>query len=201
LWFTRNTVAWSRKSPLEACGLVLLLVAAAEIVFGGLFPSSFKHYPLEFLCIPVLIWAALRFRPREVAGALLLLSAIAIRGTLAGFGPFVGGTQNESLLLLQSFMGVTAAMTMTLAAVVSERRRTELQREALITELEQAFNKVKTLKGLLPVCAACRKIRDDQGHWDDLETYVRKHCDADFTHGICPSCAQELYPGVWKSAS
>ena len=67
----------------------------------------------------------------------LLLSAIAIRGTVGGFGPFVGRTVNESLLLLQSFMGVTAAMTMTLAAVVAERTRTELQREALILELEQ----------------------------------------------------------------
>jgi integral membrane sensor domain MASE1 len=201
LWFIRNTVPWDKRSPLEVCSLVLALVATAEIVFDGLFPSSFKNYPLEFLCIPILIWAALRFRPREVSAALLLLSAVAIRGTLAGFGPFVARTQNESLLLLQSFMSVTAVMTMTLAAVVSEHRRTELQREALIMELEQAFKKVKTLKGLLPVCAACRRIRDDQGHWDDLESYVRKHSEADFTHGICPSCARALYPEEFKSAS
>jgi integral membrane sensor domain MASE1 len=201
LWFTRNTGASSRKNPLEAFALVMALIAVAEIVFGGLFPSSFKNYPLEFLCIPVLIWAALRFRQREVVGAVLLLSVIAIRGTLAGFGPFVARTPNESLLLLQAFMGVTAVMTMTLAAVVSERSRTELQREALIHELEQAFNKVKTLKGLLPICAGCKKIRDDQGHWGDLESYVRKHSEADFTHGICPSCAQRLYPEEWKSAS
>jgi integral membrane sensor domain MASE1 len=201
LWFTRDTDASSKKNPVEACALVLLLVAVAEIVFGGLFPSSFKNYPLEFLCIPILIWVALRFRQRDVVAALLLLSAIAIRGTLAGFGPFVARTQNESLLLLQSFMGVTAVMTMTVAAVVSEHRRTQLQREALIQELEQAFNNVKTLKGLLPICAACKKIRDEQGRWGDLESYVRKHSDADFTHGICPSCAQALYPEEWKSAS
>ena len=196
-----NPVSWNKKRLLEAATLALLLIAVGQTVFGGLFPSPFRHYPLEFLCMPILIWAALRFRQREVATAIFLLSAIAIRGTLSGFGPFVVTTQNQSLLLLQAFMGVTAVMTMTVTAVVSERRRMELQRETLILELQQAFNNVKTLKGLLPMCAACKQIRDDQGYWYDLESYVRKHSEANFTHGICPVCAERLYPGEWKSAS
>ena len=201
LWATSKIGFWKRKRLLEAGALVLLLLFTGEIVFGGLFPSAYKNYPLEFLCIPCLIWAALRFGQREVATLNILLSGIAIRGTLLGFGPFVGKTQNESLLLLQAFMGVTAVMTMTLATIVSERRRAELDREELILELQEALSRVKTLKGLLPICAVCKNIRDDQGYWNHIESYVREHSHADFTHGICPACAKRLYPEEWRSAS
>lgn len=94
---------------------------------GGLFPSDIKDYPLEFLCLPFLLWAAFRFGQREAVTAILILSGIAIWGTLRGFGPFVRGTQNESLLLLQAFMGVASVTTLTLAAVVSERVQVEEQ--------------------------------------------------------------------------
>ncbi len=201
LWATSNIVSWNRKHLLEAGTLTLLLLLVGEVVFGGLFPSSHKNYPLEFMCIPCLIWAALRFGQRGVATVTFLLSGIAIRGTLLGFGPFVGKTQNESLLLLQAFMGVTAVMTMTLATIVSERRRAELDRERLILELQEALSKVKTLKGLIPICAVCKSIRDDQGYWNHIESYIREHSQADFTHGICPACVKRLYPEEWKSAS
>ena len=55
---------------------------------------------------------------------------------------------------------------------------------------------VKTLSGLLPICAACKKIRDDQGYWNQIETYVKAHSEADFSHSICPECAKRLYPGL-----
>ena len=78
------------------------------------------------------------------------------------------------------------------AAAEMERRRIERAREALLVELQQALARVRTLRGLLPVCAWCRRIRDDQGYWSQLEAYVRDHTDADFTHGICPECAEKV---------
>src|SRR6185503_2181572 len=96
-----------------------------EVVFAGAFPSSTKTYPLEVLCIPVLLWAAFRFGPRETATAILLLAAIAIRGTLRGLGPFAQGTPNESLLLLQAFIAVIAVTKLMVASIVAERRRME----------------------------------------------------------------------------
>lgn len=60
--------------------------------------------------------------------------------------------------------------------------------------LEKALSDVRELSGLLPICASCKKIRDDQGYWSQIETYIRKHTKAEFTHGICPECAKELYP-------
>jgi hypothetical protein len=53
---------------------------------------------------------------------------------------------------------------------------------------------IKTLRGLLPICANCKKVRDDQGYWQDVDLYVRKHTEVDFSHGICPDCFRELYP-------
>ncbi|PYQ00957.1 MAG: hypothetical protein DMF82_20675, partial [Acidobacteria bacterium] len=125
LWSTNPRIRWRPRRALEAALLLLSLLLAGAIVFGGFFPSPVKDYPLEFVCIPLLIWAAFRFGQREVATAVVLLSAIAIWGTLRGFGPFVRSAPNESLLLLQAFMGVTALTSLTLAAVVYERRGAE----------------------------------------------------------------------------
>ncbi len=62
--------------------------------------------------------------------------------------------------------------------------------------LQQALAEVKTLTGLLPICSGCKKIRDDKGYWNEVETYVSKHTDALFTHGICPTCTAKYYPGI-----
>jgi PleD family two-component response regulator len=72
------------------------------------------------------------------------------------------------------------------------------EKEKLIVELQEALAKVKTLSGLLPICSSCKKIRDDKGYWNQIETYIRERSEADFTHGICPKCAKMLYPGLLK---
>jgi len=125
LWSTNPRVRWRPRRALEAALLLLSLVLVGAIVFGGLFPSRVKDYSLEFVCAPILIWAAFRFGQREVATAVVALSGIAIWGTLRGFGPFARSARNESLLLLQAFMAVTALTSLALAAVVSERRAAE----------------------------------------------------------------------------
>lgn len=71
-------------------------------------------------------------------------------------------------------------------------RRMQKTLERQNAELQEALVKVKTLKGLLPICASCKKIRDDQGYWNQLETYIEEHSDALFTHGLCPKCLEEL---------
>jgi len=72
---------------------------------------------------------------------------------------------------------------------ITERKASEQQREKLIMELRQALAQVKTLRGLLPICASCKKIRDVRGSWNRIETYISQHSDASFTHGLCPDCA------------
>jgi len=76
------------------------------------------------------------------------------------------------------------------------RKRVEKERSDLIDQLQDAVAKIKTLRGLLPICANCKKIRDDQGYWSQIEDYVRDHSDADFSHSLCPDCMRKLYPDL-----
>lgn len=66
----------------------------------------------------------------------------------------------------------------------------------LNSELQSATGRVNQLHGMLPICANCKKIRDDQGYYQQIEHYITEHSDAEFTHGICPDCAKELYPEI-----
>jgi len=77
---------------------------------------------------------------------------------------------------------------------ITERKKAEAEREKLITELQDALADVKLLSGLVPICASCKKIRDDQGYWTQIESYIQDRSDAKFSHSICPDCAQKLYP-------
>lgn len=81
---------------------------------------------------------------------------------------------------------------------ITARKQAEKERERLIQELQKALAEVKTLSGLLPICSNCKKIRDDQGYWNQIETYIASHSSANFTHGICPECARLLYPEVFQ---
>ncbi|HZC81433.1 MAG TPA: MASE1 domain-containing protein [Nitrospiraceae bacterium] len=316
LWSQDTRVRWTLAQAKEA-GLVFVTVVLVGLaVFGGVFPITIETYPLAFMCIPVLVWTAFRFGPRETATAILLLSGMAIWGTLHGLGPFVLETQNESLLMLQVFMGVTAVMILALASGASEQRRAEEakayqativdssddaiigktleglivswnrgavhifgyaaeevlgrpitilippdrldeeptiiervrqgeriehfetvrrrkdgqevdvsltispikdetgqiigvsktarditerqrakeERKRLQGDLDDVQAQVKALRGLLPICASCKKIRGDGGHWHNLEKYIEEHSEASFSHGICPACMQKLYP-------
>jgi len=77
---------------------------------------------------------------------------------------------------------------------ITERKKREVEREELITKLEKALAEIKNLQGILPICAHCKKIRDDKGAWSQIEQYISKHSNAQFSHGICPECIQKYYP-------
>jgi diguanylate cyclase (GGDEF)-like protein len=130
-WAHHRRLQWPEDRPLEAIGLLVVLMVVGQIVFGGVVPSWGAPLPLEFLSLPLLLWAGVRFAPREAATTTLLLSGIAVRGTLHGLGPFMRVGANDSLLLAQSFMVVSAASTLVLAAVVAERRRATKQLQHL----------------------------------------------------------------------
>jgi hypothetical protein len=80
-----------------------------------------------------------------------------------------------------------------LASEIELRKQTEIQREEVIQNLQSALNEIKVLKGILPICMHCKKIRDDSGYWNQLEHYIVSHSHADFSHGICPGCMETHY--------
>jgi PAS domain S-box-containing protein len=88
--------------------------------------------------------------------------------------------------LLESFLDITA------------RKKAEEERERLIGELQDALAEVRTLSGLLPICASCKRIRDDKGYWQQIEAYIQAHSEAEFSHSVCPECARELYPEIFE---
>jgi PAS domain S-box-containing protein len=81
----------------------------------------------------------------------------------------------------------------TIARNISDRKRAERERERLVGQLQRALGEVKTLSGLLPICAHCKKIRDDNGYWNQIELYLREHSGANFTHSVCPDCSRTHY--------
>lgn len=82
--------------------------------------------------------------------------------------------------------------------VVKARIKTHLERQQLIRDLQASLTQVKTLSGMLPICASCKKIRNDEGYWEQIEVYIRDRSTVDFSHGICPDCINKLYPGLDK---
>ena len=132
LWRENPHLNWTRDQIIELAFLFLGLFSTVWIVFGGHFHSEIKNYPLEYLCIPFLIWAAFRFGRRKAATATCVLAGVAIWGTLHGFGPFSRETLNTSLLLVQSFVGIVAMTSLALAAEVSERKRADERVQQLV---------------------------------------------------------------------
>ena len=79
---------------------------------------------------------------------------------------------------------------------ITERKKFEEEREKLIKELQEALKEIKTLRGILPLCSFCKKIRDDKGYWEQVDVYIHKHSQAEISHGICPDCVKEHYPDL-----
>ena len=82
---------------------------------------------------------------------------------------------------------------------ITEKKQVEEEREKLIAKLQETISQVKTLSGLLPICVSCKKIRDDEGYWNQIEAYLKNHSELEFSHSICPECAEKLYPEIYKA--
>jgi PAS domain S-box-containing protein len=129
LIFAPLMLSWSssrripREDVPEIASLFVLLLIVSLIVFAGWFPGPVKTYPLAYLCLPCLLWAALRFDQRIVTSAIVLITVVAIWGARHGHGPFMQQSRNVTLLLLISFVGTSSLMTLLVAAITSERRK------------------------------------------------------------------------------
>lgn len=120
---------------------------------------------------------------------LKIISSIPVNHLNSQFSTF-----KNRLLTLFVFISLLFALISWLLALSVEKRKTATRdRELLIDQLQDALNNIKTLSGLVPICAKCKKIRDDKGYWNQIESYIEEHSEAQFSHGICQDCAEELY--------
>ena len=151
-------LAWSSPRKIESrdmpeiTSLFVLLIIVVLIVFGGWFPGPVKTYPLAFLALPCLLWAAMKFHQRVVTSAIVLMAGVAVWGAKQGYGPFVQPSANVSLLLLISFVGTSSLMTLIVAAVTNERREAEAAKSKLGSELERS---PASHRGHRRTCAGC----------------------------------------------
>ena len=143
LWASHPKLSWTPARMIEALFLLLSLILLVLAIFTNQSPFGTNSYPLEFAIAPWIIWAAFRFGQRETAMVTVLISAIAIWGTLQGFGPFARSIPNESLLLLQGFMSTVAITGLILAALVSERQEIEAALRGSNNRLILSINKLE----------------------------------------------------------
>ena len=140
-----NTGHW-----LEIAVLQLLHLIVVMLVFGGWFPGPVKTYPLAYLSLPFLLWAALKFDLRIVTSAIVLMAGVAVWGAKQGYGPWVQANPNVSLILLITFVGTTTLMTLIVSAVTNERRKAEEDKSKLGSELELHRRRIEDIVGEVP---------------------------------------------------
>jgi len=167
LWARGSRLAWTPARIVEAVFILLLSILVTMAVFGNQSVISAQNYPLEFLIVPCIIWMAFRFSQRETATVTAVISAIAIMGTLQGIGPFARALSNESLLLLQGFMGTVAFIGLIFAALVSERheiesalRESNLKLRLGVDELQQHNNKMTLLNEMGDLLQSCSTVEE-----------------------------------------
>jgi integral membrane sensor domain MASE1 len=181
------TPSWAKLERLLLCAGTAL---AATAVFGDRV-SPLLRVPAYML--PFLLWPVFRFGPGTSAATLFIVSTIGLWNATLGHGPFgmAGASLVSIILRSQGSLAVAAVSFLFLSSEVEERKRIAAENEQLVTDLQQAISEIKTLRGFIPICAWCHKVRDDAGFWQQIERYLDANTDATISHGICPSCAKQ----------
>ena len=166
----------NREDGPEIGSLFILLIIIVLIVFAGWFPGPVKTYPLAYLSLPCLLWAALRFDQRIVTSALVLMAGVALWGAKHDYGPFVQPSRNASLLLLISFVGTASLMTLLVAAILTERKKAEAEKSKLASELELQSRRIEDIVQHLPgiVWEAWGKPGTSERRVDFVSSYVER---------------------------
>ena len=175
-WGTNQKWRTSPRTVIEAAILLATLFLVSLVSFAGWMPGPDKRYPIAHLTMPFLVWAALRLDQRIVTSATLLLSAVAVWGTAHGYGSFVRGGPNESLLLLQIFIGSAALLTYVLYAVMCERKTAQKETLGLVAEVARQQKRVEDIVAHVPgvVWEASGEPTGDTQRIDFVSNYVEK---------------------------
>lgn len=187
-----RSVAQSAKDAIitaDKAGKIVFSNAAAQNLFG--------YSEGELLGKSVSSLMPERFRQAHEKGIARVVASgksQLINKTVELFGLTQKGREFPIELSLSSWVSGDDIFYTGIIRDISERKQREKERDALIDNLKKSLTKVRQLSGLLPICASCKKIRDDKGYWNQIEAYIRDHSEAEFSHGLCPECSEKLYP-------
>lgn len=181
----------------ECVALFLSMFLVGEAVYGEFLPPTLR---VPALILPFLLWAGLRLGPPGAAAAVVMVALIGVWNTSQGRGPFaaLSAVPSEQVFRSQGTLAVISLSVLLLAAAVAERKQAEREKSALIVNLQQAFAEIKTLRGLIPICAWCKKIRGDKDYWHSVEEYITDKTEARFSHGVCPDCSAKMLSEVTR---
>lgn len=154
-----------------------IIIAIAIFYIDSLIPLGVAGGVPYVLVVLLALWSPRKRLPIFMAVAVTVL-------TILGYFTSPPGGELWKVLL-NRFLAIFAIWTTAILAV---------QRTKLLEQRNNAIVELKVLEGLLPICASCKKIRDDEGNWNQMEVYIRDHSEAEFSHGICPDCKDKLYP-------
>jgi hypothetical protein len=225
---SKNTVRYYLSGAIENIkrnfGLTKLKVFSnsGEIIFstdpkeiGNLNNQRYFH---EVVAKGKVITKGIQKETKSLEGQLMSVDVVETYAPLMSDGNFRGAfeiyyditarkQQLDKLLSRSSALVFIIALGLLLSIIVilfienktiSKRKQVEEERKKLIADLQDAATKIKTLRGLLPICTTCKKIRDDKGYWNQIESYIREHSEAEFTHSMCPICAKKFYPELFQ---
>jgi len=212
-WFLQKRI---NMLQLFMCYLAAFIGILLSIFYWHVFPdcyreetglSAFKILSENLICLMLVLAILAIYRKRsefdsEVFNLIIASIASTIAAELAftlylnvyGFSNLIGHCFKIISFFLIYRAVVVTGLKKPYSLMFRNLKKSEETLQAEKKRLEAALSQIKTLSGLLPICAACKKIRDDQGYWNQIENYIRDHSEARFSHGICPECARKLYP-------
>jgi len=177
---------------------IILLFFLPPFSFGVL-SLTLRQYLVVVACVLGLYAALLGleyFQDRQGFMIQYQLFLFVLFSLLLTWFAFLGGFVSNIRLRLRIQKEETKKANEEIKIEIEERKLAQIEKDNMIVELKDALLKVKTLSGLLPICASCKKIRDDKGYWNQIESYIKAHSEAEFSHSICPNCAKKLYPDL-----
>lgn len=184
-WSQAGLKGWSGRRLAEGAAMIVLVVVVGMGVFILPGPDSEFAHPLTYTAFPLVIWAAFRFGIRGATLSAVIMSMIALQGSVLGRGAFVAEHVTGTLVLLTSYTLVLSITALIISTILAERNHIEGERR-------QALSRI--LSGFIPICSNCKSIRQDDDSWVPVEVYVRDRTQAEFSHSICQTCLSELYP-------
>jgi integral membrane sensor domain MASE1 len=184
----RPAAGLGRLNSLEVIVVTVVALLLVIGIFGGGMPSPLR---VPAFVLPFLIWPAIRFGIGPASVTVFTVTFLVLQLARDGQMPLAMLGDGNLLMRAQGGIIVAAGSVLLLGSIVSERKRVAAERDELVARLQQALTEIKTLRGLIPICAWCHKVRDDAGFWKEIEHYLDEHTDATFSHGICPHCVAE----------
>lgn len=169
----------------------LQIFILTKIIFSS---ASGLHY--YYMVLPPVSFLIFNYNQvlEKILACILPIVMFVLCDSLDFFTPLVSlSTETSKMIHLSSILFMFIGLIFIIYLFSNDIKENEDVLEESIRNLEQAMSEIKTLKGLIPICSTCKKIRDDKGFWNHLEAHIQKHSYATFSHGICPNCADEMY--------